>query len=215
MNMRNLASLLALTTLAASVGCVSKSAFRENTEKSAASQASVEGAVEANERRIADLGRETDSRLSEIAQQAKQASDLGRDAMSRADDAAVAAERAADGKLIWSVTISDDSVKFPFNGAQLPEEASQVLDEVSKSIKSFNKAVYVEIEGHTDNMGGEDYNRSLGLKRADAVREYLSRSGIPLHAMNTISRGESVPIGDNSTLEGRKQNRRVVIRVLE
>jgi peptidoglycan-associated lipoprotein len=215
MNMRNLTPLLALIILATSVGCISKSAFRENNEKSAAGMVSVEGAVEANERRIADLGRETDSRLGELSEQTQQASNLGRDAMSRADEAALAAERAANGKLVWSVTISDDSVKFPFNGVQLPDEANQALDDVVNNIKTFDKAVYIEIEGHTDNMGGDDYNHSLGLKRADAVRDYLSRSGIPLHAMNTISHGESTPIADNSTLDGRKQNRRVVIRVLE
>ena len=78
-----------------------------------------------------------------------------------------------------------------------------------------------ELVGHwafdvTDNAGSTEYNYSLGEKRAMAVRNYLSESGgIPLHAMNTISYGESRPVADNGTQEGRSMNRRVVVRVLE
>jgi outer membrane protein OmpA-like peptidoglycan-associated protein len=76
--------------------------------------------------------------------------------------------------------------------------------------------VYLEIEGHTDSTGSEAYNHTLGLRRADAVRDYLNRSGgIPLHAMSTISLGEGDPVADNSSSTGRSQNRRVVVRVLE
>ncbi len=65
-------------------------------------------------------------------------------------------------------------------------------------------------------MGDENWNLGLAEERAMAVRNYLNQNGgIPLHAMNTISYGESKPIADNSTSDGRAQNRRVVIRVLE
>ena len=76
--------------------------------------------------------------------------------------------------------------------------------------------MYIEIEGHTDNVGSEKYNHDLGLKRAEAVRNYLRKEGgIPLHAINVISYGESKPEADNSTRDGRAANRRVVINVLE
>ncbi len=56
----------------------------------------------------------------------------------------------------------------------------------------------------------------LGEKRAEAVRNYLNmKDGIPLHAMNIISYGETQPVADNSTRDGRAQNRRVVVKVLE
>ena len=58
-------------------------------------------------------------------------------------------------------------------------------------------------------------NTKLGWKRAEIVREYMNENGIPLHAINTVSRGESRPVADNSSKEGRAQNRRVVVRVLE
>jgi outer membrane protein OmpA-like peptidoglycan-associated protein len=79
----------------------------------------------------------------------------------------------------------------------------------------MDKALYFEIEGHTDNVGSEDYNVQLGEKRAMAVRNYLAEKGVPLHALNVISYGESQPVADNSAPQGRAQNRRVVIRVLE
>jgi peptidoglycan-associated lipoprotein len=80
----------------------------------------------------------------------------------------------------------------------------------------MDKTVYLEIEGHTDNVGGELYNAQLGEKRAKAVMNYLNeKGGVPLHAMSVISYGESKPVADNKTADGRAQNRRVVVRVLE
>ena len=76
--------------------------------------------------------------------------------------------------------------------------------------------MYLEIEGHTDNVGAETYNERLGAERAGHVLKYLNqKGGLPLHAMNAVSYGESQPIADNSTRQGRAQNRRVVIKVLE
>ena len=98
----------------------------------------------------------------------------------------------------------------------MADEAKPTLDDLARKVKSYNRAIYIEIEGHTDNVGDANYNLILGEKRADAVRNYLNQEGgIPLHAMNTISYGETQPEADNSTSEGRSANRRVVIRVLE
>jgi peptidoglycan-associated lipoprotein len=83
-------------------------------------------------------------------------------------------------------------------------------------VKGLDRTVYLEIEGHTDNIGSEEYNQKLAAMRAEAVRNYLAeKDGIPLHAMNIISFGESKPLAANTTSEGRAKNRRVVIRVLE
>ena len=82
-------------------------------------------------------------------------------------------------------------------------------------LKSQKSAVFVEIEGHTDNVGDLKYNETLGLNRAEAVKRYLyEQHQIPLHKMNVISYGESKPAAPNKTRDGRAQNRRVVIKVL-
>jgi outer membrane protein OmpA-like peptidoglycan-associated protein len=79
-----------------------------------------------------------------------------------------------------------------------------------------NKGLYLEIQGHADSSGPEDWNLFLGKKRAEAVMEYLHNMyHIPLHRMEVISYGSDKPIADNSSSEGRAQNRRVVILVYE
>lgn len=211
-----LVGVLAIVALLLAPGCVSKKQYRSTTEATDAKLSSVEGAVEANERRIGDLKGETDSRLAALDGKATKATEMSNTAMHKAEQAASEAEKAARGKLIWSVTLTNDDVRFSFGNATIPKTAAATLDELSKKIKSYGKAVYVEIEGHTDNVGDEGYNMALGEKRASAVRNYLSKSGgIPLHAMNVISYGESKPVADNSTQDGRTKNRRVVVRVLE
>jgi outer membrane protein OmpA-like peptidoglycan-associated protein len=126
------------------------------------------------------------------------------------------AEKLAKGKILWTVTLSDDRVKFGFDQDAFSPEATSDLDALASKVKSMDKAVYLEIEGHTDNTGGDLYNMQLGEKRAKAVMTYLNeKGGIPLHAMSVISYGESKPVADNGTSDGRAQNRRVVVRVLE
>jgi peptidoglycan-associated lipoprotein len=205
------AGVLALVLMAAP-GCVSSKMFKRNVEDTDSRVNAVENAVESNEKRIEDLKSETDRRIEATRQKADEATTVGNQALSKAESA----EKAAQGKLLWSVTLTDDKVKFEFGKADLGSNAISELDELAAKVKSYGKALYLEVEGHTDNVGDEAYNFILAQKRADAVRQYLNQNGgIPLHAMNTISFGESKPIADNSSKEGRAQNRRVVVRVLE
>jgi outer membrane protein OmpA-like peptidoglycan-associated protein len=209
-------ALLAAVLVVAAPGCVSKKMFRSNVEDTDTRVGSMESAVEANERRISDLKSETDSRIAAVDSKADKAAQVGNAAMSKADQAAMAAEKAANGKLLWTVTLSDERVKFSFGEHSVPDDAATVLDDLAGKVKGYGKALYLEIEGHTDSTGSEEYNSLLAEKRAMAVRDYLNKhGGIPLHAMSTISHGESSPVADNSTPTGRAQNRRVVIRVLE
>ena len=209
--------LVALVALAPFVltGCVSKKMFRQNVEETSTRVGSVESAVEANEKRIKDLKEDTDSRLADLDSRTNQATEVGRSAKSQAEQASATAEQAKRGRLIWEVTLSNDQVKFSFNQAVIPSDAAAVLDDLVRKIMAYDKAVYVEIEGHTDSTGGEDYNFTLGERRASAVRDYLAKAGVPLHALNVISFGEASPVADNGTSKGRAQNRRVVVRVLE
>ena len=97
----------------------------------------------------------------------------------------------------------------------LPTEAKAKIDEMVSQLKQDPKAIYLEIEGHTDNVGNKMVNEKIGLARAEAVKKYLyEQYQIPLHKMNVISYGEDKPIAPNKTKAGRAQNRRVVIKVL-
>lgn len=129
-------------------------------------------------------------------------------------DRAVAAGKLAEGKLLYETVLSDDQVKFGFNRKELSPQAQTALNEFADHLKAQNKSVYIEIQGHTDGVGADKYNEELGMARADAARYFLAKHGIPLHRMNSISYGETEPVADNSSSEGRAQNRRVVLVVL-
>ncbi len=127
---------------------------------------------------------------------------------------ATAAQQLAEGQFMYEVVLSDDSVKFPSDRDALSPEAEARLTELANRLKAENVNVYLEIQGHTDAAGPEAYNDQLGAARAEAVRRSLSRQGIALNRMATISYGEEAPVADNTTAEGRAQNRRVAIVVL-
>jgi peptidoglycan-associated lipoprotein len=121
----------------------------------------------------------------------------------------------ANRKLLYTVTISEDQGNFKFAKATLPDEAKAKLDEMVGKIKDMKSNIFVEIEGHTDNVGNSATNHNLGLERAEAVKKYLyEQHQIPLHKINVISYGEDKPVAPNKTKEGRAQNRRVVVKVL-
>jgi outer membrane protein OmpA-like peptidoglycan-associated protein len=127
---------------------------------------------------------------------------------------ATAAGKLAEGKFMYSMVLSDDSVKFPVDKAALSPEAEARLAEFAERLKNENKNVYLEIQGHTDATGAPNYNEQLGEKRAEAVRKYLNRQGVALNRMATISYGQEAPVAPNNTRDGRAQNRRVVVVVL-
>jgi outer membrane protein OmpA-like peptidoglycan-associated protein len=84
-----------------------------------------------------------------------------------------------------------------------------------EQLKANPQNVFIEIEGHTDNIGDTAINERLGLDRAEAVKRYLyEQHQVPLHKINVISYGEAKPVAPNNTRAGRAQNRRVVVRVL-
>jgi peptidoglycan-associated lipoprotein len=133
-------------------------------------------------------------------------------AMSKAEDA----EKAAKGKLIYTVTLSNDKVRFPVNKAEISDEAKTMIDEAVEPLVKANRGVYFEIEGHTDSTGDAAYNFKLGEERAMAVRDYIAKKYlVALNRLSVISYGEEKPVTDNKTKEDRAQNRRVVIRILE
>lgn len=145
----------------------------------------------------------TDARVGQVEGTAGQA-------LARAN----AAHQLAEGKFLYEVVLSDDSVKFPTDASQLSPEAQQRLTELSQRLRSENRNVYLEIQGFTDATGPSDYNIRLGEQRAEAVRRFLSQQGVALNRMSTISYGAEQPVAPNNTRDGRAQNRRVAIVVL-
>lgn len=105
-----------------------------------------------------------------------------------------------------SVVLRD--VNFEFDSAQLTPGAQQVLNGVAERLVG-NDGVRVSIEGHTDSVGSNEYNRDLSQRRAESVARYLNQRGVPASDMRAVGYGEERPVATNETDAGRAQNRRV------
>ena len=105
-------------------------------------------------------------------------------------------------------------VNFETNSDRLVPGATSVLNDAVATLKK-NPTITVEVAGHTDSDGAADYNESLSARRATTVRDYLAANGVATDRMTTRGYGESQPIADNGTREGKAQNRRVVLRIVE
>jgi peptidoglycan-associated lipoprotein len=189
------------TALVGTTGCATKKYVRQETGTVNTRVDEVQGQVEQAQTRLNNHeGRITD--ISKTAQEAL--------------DRATQAGKLAQGKFLYETVLTDEKVKFGFDTSDLSPEGQAALDEFAGRIKDQNQGVYIEIQGHTDNVGSEKYNEELGLLRAEAVRRYLNQKhGFPLHRINVISYGETSAIADNNTRQGRNQNRRVALVVLQ
>ena len=210
--------LLVIPVLVAGValsGCAKKTYVQREVGEVNKKVEAVAAEVEKTQARV----QQSEVRIEAVDKSAQAGMAEAREAKGSAQQAmgkAVEAEKAAKGKLIYTVTLSNDKVTFPVNKAEISDEAKQIVDEAIAPLKAANKGVYFEIEGHTDSTGPEAYNQRLGEERAMAVRDYLAKThGIALARLNVISYGSSKPVEDNKTKENRAQNRRVVIKVLE
>ena len=168
----------------------------------------VQDSVETNQKEISEL----QAKDAELEKQIAALSETAKDALKRANEAG----KLAKGKFVYEVTLTDNDVQFSFDKYKLSDEAKAALDGFGAKAKNVGASAYVEVQGHTDNIGSEGYNLKLGYKRAEQVMRYLNmEQGIPLFRMNVISYGEYKPLADNSTKDGRAQNRRVTMVVLE
>jgi len=198
--------------LVISTGCVTKKVFRNTVQEQDQKIDTVQSGVETNERRIKEVDDKTKTEIGRLDSKADAAKMRGDEAFQKASNA----EKLAKGKVLWEVTLTNDEVKFGLNQAKVSDGARAVLDDLATRVKGYDHTVYVEIQGYTDNTGSKEYNQMLGQKRADTVRRYLNETaGIPLHLIEAVSFGEESPVADNTTRQGRAQNRRVVVRILE
>jgi len=180
-------------------GCATKSFVREQ--------------VGAEDRKLDAEGRLIDAQGNRLDQDDQRLAGLDRTSR-EALERARAAGKLAEGKFLYEMVLSDDSVKFPVDRATLsPEAQARLMDFVNK-LKSDNRNVYLEIQGHTDATGSPMLNKRLGEERAEAVRLFMNKQGVALNRMSTISYGQEAPVAPNKTRQGRAQNRRVVVIVL-
>jgi OOP family OmpA-OmpF porin len=105
-----------------------------------------------------------------------------------------------------------DDVLFDFDRSTVKPEAAKILDRLVVFMQE-NKDKRVSLSGHTDSIGSEKYNLGLSERRVTAVREYVVKKGVDGSRITGQGFGESKPIADNKTKEGRAKNRRVEVKV--
>ncbi|HTM03289.1 MAG TPA: OmpA family protein [Vicinamibacterales bacterium] len=220
------ASMLALT-VAVAPACATKKFVRTEVGNVNTKVDTLSGTVEETQERT----RQNEGRIGQVDTKAEAAGRSAQEARTAADAAAARANEvgtqvtqvngrvdeveAASRRLVYTVTLSEDQGNFKFGKTDLPDSAKQRLDEVISQLKAKPENIFIEIEGHTDNVGPKELNMKLGEERAEAVKRYLyEQHQIPLHKMNVISYGEDKPVAPNTTRQGRAQNRRVVVKVL-
>lgn len=197
--------LLALALVLVNAACASKGFVRSTVEESEARTTRTTDVLQSQIER-------DQTKLAQHEEQMEEISATAGDALERA----IAAGKLAEGKFLYETILSEDKIRFDFDKADPTPSGVETLAAFASDLKSRNEDVFIEVQGHTDATGSEAYNLALGEKRAESVRRYLSREhGIALHRMSVISYGESSPIADNATREGRSVNRRVGLIVLK
>ena len=102
---------------------------------------------------------------------------------------------------------------FDFDKSVVKSEGKVALDDLLMKLQGMNTEVMVTV-GHTDSVGSDAYNQKLSLRRAEAVKAYIVSKGVDASRVYTEGKGESQPVADNSTAEGRAKNRRVTVEVV-
>ena len=211
---------IAVLAIGGTTACATKKFVRTSVGEVNTKVDSLGRSVEETQERT----RQNEGRISEVdakAQAANQSAEQANQAAAAAQNSANEAGTRTDAldkasrRLVYEVVLSEDQGNFKFGQTQLPDEAKMQIDAMVQQLKQDPKNVFIEIEGHTDNVGEKTINERIGLERAEAVQRYLyEQYQIPLHKMNIISYGEDKPVAPNRTRDGRAQNRRVVIKVL-
>jgi peptidoglycan-associated lipoprotein len=219
--MKRFISALAISAVAlGGSACATKKMVKQRVGEVDGKVDTLSKSVEENQERT----RTNEGRIGQVDSKATAANQRAVAAGQRADEAYGAAGKvnaradaieAASKRLVFEVVLSEDKGGFKFGQSKIPADMQAQLDELVAQLKANPNGGYIEIEGHTDNVGNKVTNEKIGLSRAEAVKRYLyENQQIPLHKMNVISYGEEKPIAPNKTKAGRSQNRRVVIKVL-
>lgn len=105
-----------------------------------------------------------------------------------------------------------DNLLFATNRATILKSSFNALNELATYLGTLKK---IKIVGHTDSIGNDQYNLELSNDRANAVKSYLTNKGVPSENIEALGMGETQPIGDNNTADGRAKNRRVEFKIIE
>jgi outer membrane protein OmpA-like peptidoglycan-associated protein len=219
----------AMLVIFSTTGCATKKYVRQTVspvenrvsgvEKTASSQAGQIGQLENGLSRTDERVTDVDRKAAAAGQEAAKANQAAQQAGQRADEATMMARNTANrlGEVVDNIDnykmVTTESVLFPLNKSTLTQDAQAQLDQAVTQLGA-NKNFVLEVQGFTDATGSKNTNIALAQKRADEVVRYLTvNHNIPLRKIHVLGVGEENFVADNKTREGRKQNRRVEIKV--
>jgi len=108
-----------------------------------------------------------------------------------------------------------ETVQFDEDSSTLLPRSKELLDDVARVLTEHPEVNKIQIEGHTDSLAGPKHNMKLSKDRVESVKAYLVEKGVDAKRLGTKAFGESKPIADNKTDEGRAKNRRVDFRIVK
>ncbi|HYV05124.1 MAG TPA: OmpA family protein [Blastocatellia bacterium] len=213
-------AVLGAVVVLGSTGCATKKYARNRINERVAPLEQRTGELEETSRRnTQDIGRLGDD-IKEVRGRTDRAQSQADAALGRAEEAnkraGVAEQSVSDLRtnLDKYALQNTATVNFKFDSYELTPEAKASLDQLASQIKDRNNFI-LEVTGFADWVGSDTYNNQLTEKRAGAVRRYLAEQhNVPLFRMHMLGFGELRAVGDNTSAEGRAQNRRVEIRLL-
>jgi outer membrane protein OmpA-like peptidoglycan-associated protein len=215
--------LMAALAVAGATGCATKNYVRTQTTPLVDHENQLENKTAENNRQMHDVEDRAQAGIKQAQGSADSATQNAQSASKAASDADMAANNAVHrADSLDSVVkgldtykpLADVSVTFGFDKAVLTKEDKDQLDTFAAQLASA-KSFILEVTGGTDSVGPAQYNYELSQRRADAVVQYLaSKYSIPAHRFYLIGIGKDKEVAPNTTAEGRKQNRRVQVRLL-
>jgi OmpA-OmpF porin, OOP family len=223
MNRYSVVAVLVAGSLPLTVGCASKKYVRNQTTPVINNVNELDDQTAKNTHDIRDVDARAQQGITQVNSKADAADQK---AMAAGQSAAQANQNATQAhtrvtSLAGTVenldnykSISDTTILFAFDKAQLTRKDKQALDEFAGQLQS-QKHYIVQVEGYTDSTGPADYNYQLSQRRADAVIQYLAQKySVPAHKIFLIGLGKDNPVAQNTNASGRAKNRRVDVRLM-
>lgn len=217
-------SLVAGLAMVGTTGCATKNYVRNETAPLIDRTNQLGEKTAANNRNLRDVDDRSQAGIKQAQGTADTATRNAQDAGKAASDAQMAADNVVHrADSLESVVkgldnyhpVANVAVTFGFDKSVLTADDRKQLDNFAGQLASA-KSFILEVTGGTDSTGPAQYNYELSQRRADAVVQYLaSKYGVPAHRFYLIGIGKDKEVAPNTTAEGRKQNRRVEIRLLE
>jgi outer membrane protein OmpA-like peptidoglycan-associated protein len=213
-----LAGAVALTS-----GCATKNYVRKEMGPTVDKVNELDQLTSKNTNAIRDVDERAQKGIASVTAKAQEVDQKAQTAGQRANEAQTLASSASTradqlGNVVANLdnyrSVAEASVHFGFDRAELTKKAKEALDQLAAEIPN-TKGYIVELTGGTDSVGDTQYNYELSKRRAAAVTQYLaSQHGVPAHKIYVIGLGEDKAVASNRDVQGRRENRRVDVRLM-